>query len=224
MTKFLPEAAARSSTSSVARKVVAMPVTGVSGSPALKVSTVCSLQEQWTFFWMRSMTSRAVRRRASSVPGPPLPIPRPTPHTSQALVPRFASNASCCILVKRNGRAARRRVAPWPATQALVTASRRSVEQICSSWQYARALSIAGIPPPSRGPTDTSRSQSNPSHVPHIPVRASCATYAVPAQQLTAGARKQNGRLHEPPMAVAYFTLGTENLSLRGPIPPSAAA
>ncbi len=49
--------------------VTAMPVTGVSGLPALKVSTVSLCQGTPTCCWMRATTSRAVRRssRANAV-------------------------------------------------------------------------------------------------------------------------------------------------------------
>src|SRR5437899_10041754 len=58
--RFLPDEAARSSTSYVAIMVVAIPVTGVSGSPALKVSTVWSRHGTPTWPLMRSTIWRAV--------------------------------------------------------------------------------------------------------------------------------------------------------------------
>src|SRR5271165_6904785 len=60
MTRLRPWAAARCRTSMVAIMVTAMPVTRVSGLPALKVSTVSECQGTPTWDWISAMTSRAV--------------------------------------------------------------------------------------------------------------------------------------------------------------------
>jgi hypothetical protein len=59
--EFFPDAAARWSTSKVANMVVAMPVTGSSGSPALKVSMVSARHGTPTCCLIRSTTCLAVR-------------------------------------------------------------------------------------------------------------------------------------------------------------------
>src|SRR6476660_2616309 len=60
MMRFWPAAAARLSTSVVARTVTAIPVTAVDGSPALKPSTVCDRQATPRLDRIRSATCCAV--------------------------------------------------------------------------------------------------------------------------------------------------------------------
>src|SRR5260370_32805237 len=62
MTRFCPFAAALCSTSSVAIIVTAIPVTGVSGFPALNVSTVLLIHGTPMCSWIAATTSRAVGR------------------------------------------------------------------------------------------------------------------------------------------------------------------
>ena len=64
---FLPCAAQRSTTSSVAIMVVAMPCTGVSDDPVSRLSTVCGNHGTPTCFLMRVMTSPAVSAGAATV-------------------------------------------------------------------------------------------------------------------------------------------------------------
>src|SRR6478735_8151923 len=64
MTRLQFCAAARCSTSSVAIMQVAMPVTGVAGSPTLNVSTVAADHVTPDSFFMRSMTCWAVSSAA----------------------------------------------------------------------------------------------------------------------------------------------------------------
>src|ERR1700674_3449935 len=100
MIRFCPEAAARSSTSMVAIMVTAMPVTGASGLPALKVSTVSDCHGTPTCCWIRAITSLAVRRFSCAAAGletKSTAIPHTEAHRATLLLVRICILFLCLL-------------------------------------------------------------------------------------------------------------------------------